>query len=389
MECIRQLKSDEMLESRKLINFAFVHEEVGDKPLVQAKPEQVWGCFIDGELASNIVILPVVTFVQGKEHKTGLVAGVASWPEYRKGGTVGKLVVQGLRAMYEDGCTLSTLGPFSYSFYRKYGYEMMYEYRKYRLRADCVPNWQGSGQVRRIGPNISLLDPVYQQYACRFNGPLKRDEKRWTNTIFARKKGLIALYTNGSGESAGYMIYQIMNRVLTIHELVYLDRDSQMGLWEYIKKQDSMYDFVQFSAPADDCFASLIDNPIGLETKVVTHLMARIVDIEGFLRKFIFTAGTAAQLISLSIRDRFAPWNEGTYLLKIGSDGGTNIERSDETNKKADVSCDIQTLTTMLLGYRSPQSLYWEGRLQGDPGKIKNWEERIPKKTLYYLDFGH
>ncbi|GGD85805.1 GNAT family N-acetyltransferase [Paenibacillus nasutitermitis] len=386
MESIRQLHQDEMAESRKLINFAFQHEEIDNKPLVQALPEQVWGYFMDKDLASNIVILPVETFVQGKGHKTGLIAGVASWPEYRNGGTVGKLMVHGIQAMYEKGCTLSTLGPFSYPFYRKYGWEMMYDYRRYKLRVDRVPDWQGSGQVRRIEPDISLLDPVYEQYASRYNGPLRRDERRWTSTIFARKKGLIALYTNGSGESTGYIIYQIKSRLLTVHEMVYLDRDSQKGLWEYIRKQNSMYDFVQFTAPSDDCFASLIDNPIGLETTVVTHLMARIVDVEGFLRSYRFRAGASAEF-SLLVHDRFAPWNDGAFLLKIGSDGAAVIERSDAVNRK--VSCDIQTLTTMLLGYRSPSFLHWAERLQGDPDTIKKLEEFIPKQTTYYLDFGH
>jgi predicted acetyltransferase len=388
METIRQLQSNEMLESRKLINFAFQHEEVGDMPLVRALPEQVWGYWVDGELASNIVILPVEPYVQGTTHKTGLIAGVASWPEYRKGGTVAKLLDQGMKAKYEEGCTLLTLGPFSYPFYRKYGWEMMYEYRKYKLRVNCVPDWQGSGQVRRIDPDISLLDPVYEQYASRFNGPLKRDESRWTYTIFARKKGLIALYTNGGGESTGYIIYRIENRLLTIHEMVYLDRDSQKGLWEYIKKQDSMYEYIQFSAPADDCFASLIDNPFGLETTVVTHLMARILDVPGFIQKYRFVAGKGEETISLCISDRYAPWNEGIYLLRIDNDGVPSIERSDSTNK-ADVSCDIQTLTTMLFGYRSPQFLHWGERLHGDLAAINKLEEWIPKKTPYYLDFGH
>ncbi|MCQ6560498.1 GNAT family N-acetyltransferase [Paenibacillus mendelii] len=389
MESIRQLKNDEMLESRKLINFAFQHEEVANMPLVQALPEQVWGYFINNELTSNIVILPVETFVQGIAYRTGLIAGVASWPEYRKGGTVGKLLVQGMKDLYERGYTLSTLGPFSYPFYRKYGWEMMYEYRTYRLRVDCVPDWQGSGNIRRIEQDISLLNPVYEKYASRFNGPLKRDELRWTSTIFARKRGLIALYDNAFGESTGYMIYQIKNRLLTVHEMIYLDRDSRKGLWEFIRKQDSMFDFVQFTAPSDDNFAFLIDNPIGLETTMVTHLMARIIDVAGFIRKYRFSSGTVGETISLAVSDRYAPWNEGFFWLRMGKDGAVEVERSEGEMKKADIACNIQTLSTMLLGYRSPAFLHREERLQGDLTIVMKLEEWIPRRTTYYLDFGH
>src|SRR5690606_24185791 len=104
----------------------------------------------------------------------------------------------------------------------------------------------------------------------------------------------------------GYMIYEYQGNQLNIHELVYLDLDAQKGLWELIRKQDSMFETVSFTAPSDDSFAFLIDNPKGLETKKINHLMARIIDVAAFLEKFPFHPSAHGQTIHLQVTDEYA-----------------------------------------------------------------------------------
>ncbi len=51
----------------------------------------------------------------------GGVAGVATYPEYRRSGYVKELLQHSLQTMKKDGYTVSMLHPFAVSFYRKYG----------------------------------------------------------------------------------------------------------------------------------------------------------------------------------------------------------------------------------------------------------------------------
>ena len=387
MEQIRQLTEHEMPLSRELIHFAFKYE--GDQPLVVCRAEDTWGFFIDGELASNIVILPLETFIQGETHKVGVVAGVASWPEYRKSGTIRKLMIHGLGVMRDNGQTVSYLGPFSYPFYRRFGYEMMYAYKSYTVKAACVPDWRGNGKVRRVGPDIPLLNGIYERYAVRYNGMMKRSEERWNTSIFRRRPGQIAVYFNGNDEPTGYMIYQYAGTTLKVHEMVFLDRDARCGLWEFIRKQDSMYENVMFTAPADDPFTFLIDNPKGVETKLVTHLMARIVDVRGYLEKYRFEPAAAGERFVLHVSDEHAPWNEGSFELRIGENGIPEVRQlqAAERDIAGELACDIKTLSTMMMGYQTPTFLYELGRLAGDGEDARRLEAAIPKRTPYYIDF--
>lgn len=324
----------------------------------------------------------------------GLIAGVASWPEYRKNGMIRRLMLRGLEAMRDRGHIVSYLGPFHYPFYRKFGYEMMYEYRSYTLKISCMPDWSGKGRVRRIKPDPALLNRIYEPYAQRYNGMLLRDEFRWTSAVFKRRPGNIAVYYNEAGEPRGYIFYEIQGTEFKVPEMVALDTDARSGLWEFIRKHEGAYETVTFSAPADDSFPFLIDNPKGLATKCVTHLMARIVDVSRFLERYRFAGiGREELIIRLQIRDETAPWNEGTFELIIGEDGLACVQRlaetSDLSGADASVACSIQTLSTMLLGYKRPQFLYECGRLECDHEAVVLLERIVPRVTPYYIDFGY
>jgi predicted acetyltransferase len=393
MDDIRQLTEEEMLLSRELIDFAFKREGSREEPLVICRPGETWGCFVDNELASNIVIKPELIFIQGESMKMGLIAGVASWPEYRKAGTIGKLMLRSLQVMRESGQPVSYLGPFSYPFYRKYGWEMMYDYKMYTVPASAVPVWSGEGRTKRIGPDVSRLNAVYESYAKRYNGMMNRDERRWQTSVFKNKEGFIAIYTNLNGQDTGYLIYRYTGQQLTVHEMVYLDSDSQRGLWEFIRKQDSMYHTVVFRAPADDPFPFLIDNPKGLDTSCRAHMMARIVVVAKFLEGYRFNRGFGGVRFRMNITDEHADWNNGTFEVSVGDDGLASVSKGDREPLSASrgevLVCDIRTLSTMMMGYQSPHFLWELDRLAGSESLVNMLEKLLPKRFPYYMDTGH
>jgi predicted acetyltransferase len=387
-EVIRTLTESDLPDSNALIDFAFRREIVTDEPLVDAKPEHIWGFYEDGELCSTIIIIPLEVFIHGQVHPMGLIAGVASWPEHRRNGRIGKLLVNGLSVMRANGQTVSYLVPFSFPFYRKYGWEMIDDYKLYSLKKACLPDWRGKGSIKRIKPNAPLLNGIYEQYALRFNGMLKRSEERWVRSIFKRKKGHIAVYSNESGEPRGYLIYEPVGQEMRVHELVYLDEDAQRGLWHFIRKHESMFETVTFSAPSDDRFHFLIENPKGLETKMPTHLMARIVDVEAFLTRYPFVPGELQQTLTVAVSDDRAPWNNGLFQVTVGSDGSVSVSRKEDREAPWALSCTIQSFTVMMMGYQSPLVLHEIGRLGGPVEEAEKWEKAIPKRTVYYMDFG-
>jgi len=389
MEEIRTLTREEMPACEALLDFAFQRAEFDGEPLVAAEPEHVWGCFIGGELASTVIVLPHEAFVHGAVHRLGLVAGVATWPEYRKGGNIARLLARALRAMNDAGTTLSYLVPFSYAFYRKYGWELTHEFRQYVLPAEHVPAWSGSGRVRRLKtPDVGLLNALYERYAAAFNGMLKRSGDHWRRTVLRRKPGQIVVYENGAGEAAGYMIYEDNRNEFRVHEFVHLDRDAEMGLWEHIRRHEGMYARVLWTAPADDPFPYLLENPKRLEIRLQPHLMARIVNVGAFLRGFRFLPAKEGRTLTVAVSDPHAAWNEGTYRIDIDENGIADVRGPFGRSAEDGVACDIQTLTALLMGARDAWFLQASGRLAGGAEQIARWSGALPRRTNYYLDFG-
>jgi predicted acetyltransferase len=389
MEEIRPLTRDELPACDALLNFAFQRTEITEEPLVEAAPDQIWGCFIDGELASTVIVLPHEVFVHGAAHGLGLIAGVATWPEYRKGGKIAKLLVRSLRVMKESGRTLSYLVPFSYAFYRKYGWELTHDYRRYTLPAEHVPVWSGKGRIKRLKkPDIGLLNAVYASYAVRFNGMLKRSEDHWRRTVLKRKPGQIVVYYNEANEARGYMIYEDNHNAFNVHELVCLDGDAQRGLWAHIRKHEGMYASVTWMAPADDPFPFLMDNPKRLETRLAPHLMSRIVDVAEFLRRYPFVPAEVGAPLTVTVADPHADWNDGTFRIELDGRGNADVRRLNGRAADDGILCDIQTFTALMMGTRDARFLRAIGRLAGGAEQAERWGKAIPARTNYYLDFG-
>jgi predicted acetyltransferase len=396
MDQIRRLKAEELDESFALSEFAFQYElspEDRAERMGQVNLNQLWGYFMDGKLASKLTILDFQTWINGKSFAMGGIAGVATWPEYRRNGMVGKLLRHALQVMKEQGQTVSFLHPFAFAFYRKYGWETYIEYKKYEIETAKLSGVfaAGPGTVKRVPLDWKLLQPVYEAYAAQYNGMLRRDEFWWTQRYFKFKKGTAAVYYNAEGEARGYVFYQVKDYQCKIHELVHLDQESRSALWKFIADHDSMMEKVLVNAPSDDDLPFLLANP-RIKHEVVPYFMARIVDVAAFLAQYPFAAaaGGEEERFALQVADGQAEWNDGMFELVIDADGRASVTKKDVPGDPAEtnvLACDIQTLSTLLMGYRSASALHRIGRFQGSAAEAARLEKRIPQRTTYLADF--
>ncbi len=390
---IRQLTEQDYYERMALSQFAFQMRWTDDQ-LKQRKqtylPEQDWGVF-DGanKLMSALTLLPLEVWVQGKKMAMGGVAGVATWPEARRQGCVGRLLSHALETMRNEGQSLSMLHPFSFSFYRKYGYELTIERKKYAIPTRLLPSRKETpGEVRRMAkPDVAVLDAIYSTYASRYNGMLARSADWWTERAL-HKEGAAVVYFNEEGSPEGYVFYDCLDGKMTVHEIVALDETARTALWTFIANHDSMIGETTLFAPIDDGFPYLLDDPrIGQE--LIPYFMSRIVDAEAFAKQYAWEQGTGEESVLLRLEDRHAPWNDGTFRLSWSKEGEGTLERVDgAADSGADaISCDIQALTAMLLGGRKPTWLASVGRVSGSAEGLKRLERRIPERTAYLMDF--
>lgn len=396
---IRRLKSEEMTESLRLSQFAFQYSltpEQVEERLKHFKAEHVWGYFINGRLAAKMAVYPMRTWLNGKRVEMGGVASVATWPEYRRQGMVGKLLRRGLEAMRENGQLVSFLHPFSFSFYRKFGWELYIEYKTYTLETSRLPAFADPGGHMETTSDIALLNRIYEAYAVGYNGMLMRDEAWWRRNLFESKPGIAAVYYNGEGVPAGYVYYQVRNFEMTVHDMAFLDEQARKGLWRFLANHDSMMKSVVMKAPVDDPLPFMLDDP-KIKQEIVPYFMARIVDVQALLLQYPFVPGAKRQLL-LEINDAHAAWNDGVFAVQIDEAGKASVERLEKGNLSSEaalagggetkrIACGIGTLSAMLMGYMRPARLHALGRLNGSAEDVAIWEASLPVRTTFLADY--
>lgn len=371
-----------------LSQFAFQYNltegELNQK-IEEAKRHIIWGWKNDDQLAAKLHLIPLSCYVNGKVFDMGGISSVATWPEYRRQGAVTQLLHHALHHMRQHGQTLSFLHPFSFAFYRKYGWEHVFSHKEYSIPMNQLKqSWAIDGYVRRIENDIAILHAVYTEHAKHFNGMLVRDEKWWKQRVLKRNWHQAVAYRE-DGKAEGYILYHVKEGKLTIHELVYNSLNAHKLLLKFIANHDSMAETVEMIVPENDNLPLLVDEPRFAQT-IKPHFMARIVDVPAFLKQYPFDGGKS-ESITLHINDDSLPENSGVYQLsQVGTQ--TNVSHIQTNNElRNGIYCGVQQLTMMLLGYKRPLELYHAGIIRGKQESIERLESVIPRRQTYFPDF--
>lgn len=386
---IRQLRAEEYELSARLSEYAFQYTltpEQREKNRKQFKPERSWGVFEGEDLQAKLTIHPFQVYLHGEVLDMGGIASVATWPENRRKGHVTTLLKNALEVMKEAGQTLSLLHPFSIPFYRKYGWELYSEYKEYEIPVRQLPPRRDvPGRIVRGIEDISILGPIYEAFAARYNGTMAREEDWWERSVM-QDYGFSAVYYSETGEPQGYVLYKLKDRELLCDEFVYLNEEARSALLTFFGQHDARIDRVKMTfIPCDDQLPFMLTDP-RIKQEIHAYAMARIVDIKAFLKKYPFTDHHPGEL-TLRVEDASASWNEGVWRIKVNEQGRADVIMLPESSEDADLSADIQTLTALFMGYKHPLELHGMNRLRGAISQVKRMDSMIPAGQTFLLDF--
>jgi predicted acetyltransferase len=389
---IRLVQEDEFDIYADLMQKAFT-VQYSEKQMADLRtrfcPGQVWGYFLDGILAAASTILPLQVYVEEKVFTMGGIAFVANYPEYRRQGMIGTLLTHCLQVMKDNGQTISLLNPFLFSFYRKYGWEYFSEHIVYHLKVSDLPKFPDTkGVVRRKkAGELQEAAEIYDSFAKRYNGMVVRSVSWWQKHVLKKTPGDIVVYYNEANIPRGYLLYTFReDKMMCIHDLVGLDEDAQRGLWKFICNHDStIREGVMFRAPIDDRFVFKLNNPL-VNRKIETSFMVRIVDVLAFMQQYPWNKGQVGNQYILHVTDQYAPWNCGTFELSGDEYGRITVTAKVDGKAEEGLQCDIQTLSTMLIGCQRPSQLYNVGKLTGKQSEVDRWESLVTAKNTYMMD---
>lgn len=178
------------------------------------------------------------------------------------------------------------------------------------------------------------------------------------------------------------MLYWIANEIFHIKEMVYITQEARIALWNFVSAHFSMVEHVRGNIYKNEPLHFLLDDG-DIKQTIKPYFMARIVDVEQFLRAYPFAA--VGQPLHFIVSDPMAPWNVGTFGITWDDAGQVHVER--DQHPGLPVRVDIQTLTTMLMSYRRPSYLSLIERLDADRAAVKNLEQIIPMEEPYFSDY--
>ncbi|EJQ94231.1 hypothetical protein IGW_01951 [Bacillus cereus ISP3191] len=384
MNVIR-LKEDKFREALRLSEYAFQYKVDEDRLQQQItkmkESHEVYGIMEGENLAAKLHLIPFHIYIGKEKFKMGGVAGVATYPEYRRSGYVKELLQHSLQTMKKDGYTVSMLHPFAVSFYRKYGWELCANLLACHMtKSDLVMKKQVNGTVKRFNKEShpEEVEKLYETFAERFSGMLVRNEKWWLQAVYDDLT--LAIYYDENQTAAGYMLYKIENYKMTVEEFVPLHNEARNGLWNFICQHDSMIKDLEMTVSENEPLLYTLQEP-RVKTEIKPYFMGRIVGVEQFLKQYELNWNNVQQEVILHITDSFAQWNNIT--VRIANHEITIIEEPIDKG----IKLDINALSTILFGYRRPLELNELELISGSEEEIRAFENVVPVRKPFIYDF--
>ncbi|MDV6038044.1 GNAT family N-acetyltransferase [Bacillus sp. SM-B1] len=384
MNVIR-LKEDKFKEALRLSEYAFQYKVDEDRLQQQItkmkESHEVYGIMEGENLAAKLHLIPFHIYIGKEKFKMGGVAGVATYPEYRRSGYVKELLQHSLQTMKKDGYTVSMLHPFAVSFYRKYGWELCANLLVCHMtKSDLVMKKQVNGTVKRFNKenHQEEVEKLYETFAERFSGMLVRNEKWWLQAVYDDLT--LAIYYDENQTAAGYMLYKIENYKMTVEEFVPLHNEARNGLWNFICQHDSMIKDLEMTVSENEPLLYTLQEP-RVKTEIKPYFMGRIVDVEQFLKQYELNWNNVQQEVILHITDSFAQWNNITVRL-----ANHEITIIEEPMDKG-IKLDINALSTILFGYKRPLELNELELISGSEEEIRAFENVVPVRKPFIYDF--
>ncbi|MEH7669516.1 GNAT family N-acetyltransferase [Bacillus sp. JJ689] len=381
-----QLKEDKFREALRLSEYAFqykVDEERLQQQLTKMKEShKIYGIMEGEDLAAKLHLIPFHIYIGKEKFKMGGVAGVATYPEYRRSGYVKELLQYSLQTMKKDGYTVSMLHPFAVSFYRKYGWELCANLVTCHMtKSDLVMKKQVNGTVKRFNKenHPEEVEKLYEVFAERFSGMLVREKNWWLQAVYDDLT--LAIYYDENKKAAGYMLYKIENYKMTVEEFVPLRNEARNGLWNFICQHDSMIKELEMTVSENEPLLYSLQEP-RVKTEIKPYFMGRIVDVEQFLKQYELSWNNVQQEVILHITDAFAPWNNVSVRL---ANHEITIMKEETIDKG--IKLDINALSTIMFGYKRPLELNELEFISGSEEEIQAFENIVPVRKAFIYDF--
>src|SRR5579871_1235616 len=289
------------------------------------------------------------------------ISSIACRPASRGRGYGGAGLKYLLKHMHEAGTVLCTTAPFSFDYYRPFGFEWIGPVRCYKVPSRVLQPDPETEHVRVATREDRLgIQAVYRQFAGGYRGMAARDEKYWDWMLKDSEEYVTYTYVyEHDGRMEGYLIYQGGDAEETwLPEFLVLTPRSQRALLGLLRRHEMQVKRFAWEAPADDGLWSQCLHK-EMETTLDAPFQGRVVDVVGALNAWRPDPSARGTVI-LAIEDPCAPWNEGMWKVAF-EQGNVSVG---STQAEPQIRMDIQAFCQAFFGVLTVAALRKQERLQ-------------------------
>lgn len=293
------------------------------------------------------------------------LGGVGTEPEYRRNGLVRRYFTEVWKYIERENIPISFLHPFSFSYYRKMGYERVSDHRilEFPMKAlDFVPRY--SNLVRCKAPDRAEdLAYVYNRFSQGRNIMFRRTAE--TAYLGAQNvSAQVYLLYDAAGVPEGYVIldreqYYYVNRMvsvnLNVREICFTSPDALLKLFGLLRLFEGEMDSVKIHncAMAPELEAAL-RHYTHTKITVIPDIMARVHDVEMVLKTVTYPSAPGS--FAVRVREpegsgHAAVKTDGCWKVAYGG-GSASVERLAD-DASCDIDCDICAFTRLIFGFDS------------------------------------
>ena len=363
--------------------------------------------FVDGRMMVRLKMIDMPLWFGSAPVPNGGITGVASPPEHRRRGYIGRLLHAVLAELRAQGTPLAALYPFYFPFYKRYGWEHVADNIHYRIPLRQLPatgptgTWhpaqrgtdlhadQDGGQM--ASADLAVLRGIYDTWAIGRHGPMVRDEDWWRHAKLREgeeKRPDVYYWRNAAGAPRAYVLYSFetleneWTRRMHVWEMTALDAEALRAVLAFLRNHDSQARETRVRVPPDLPLPALLDDP-EFPGEIEAGLMLRLVDVPAALAARRYPAGVTADL-TIAVTDSFLDWNNGVWRLAVAGTTG----QATPADGSAGLRMDQRTLARLYAGYVTPAEAAALGLLEvRDPAALVAADNIFAGPRPFIADF--
>ncbi len=323
----------------------------------------------EGLIVSTLVCRPAPVYINGSPVSHAATGAVATVPEARCKGYASEMMRESVRLLRSDKIYLSSLWPFSYPYYRKFGWEIGAENRSYSAAGKVFTELGDAGKARFIQEgDLRYIKAIFDDWAQDYNCLTQRSDVWWDRVTKLKPSPLtepgsgndVVVHVTGDRVDgyAAYVFTQKDDRKsISVYEIAYSEaahRRDMLALLGRLVDDGTL----SFYAPVDDLFLQEIPNPRAINASVGPSFQFRVIDPVGAMASLAVDEDVSGG-VSFSITD---PVFEKGWDFSLEADGGGVEIR--KPNPRHRLQLDIQTFARLYSGYLSPYDAWELGKIR-------------------------